>query len=740
MRPRTDADAVRFALSKTNDGFLFEQFAQAFLAAVVGYEFVPVGGLHDRGIDGLEYSSRRKDNASFVYQMSIEADPPKKLKKSLSALDKNDVEYGVFTFVTNRNFPDKDLAIDTAHEDHPGKSFRIYDAAWFASNIAANDAARRVYGEFVDRNLHEYNEPGRTIEFVEQVRDPRLYVFLRQQVDRQPSSQSLNKTVADALIIFALRGTDPNTGILRSRDEILSRIEEALGFRPQLLTAAIDRRLERLRMKQGRQINYHSRDDAYCLPFKTREQIRDANLHDEQLRTDFMEQTEATLQRHLSNEGVSVGDGPILVERTISKIFYQQGLEFADFILDKDQAASGVLEKSLSEIVSQVVSETASISSNRGKVERALQHTIRDIIYRGSEEQCEYVQRLSRTYMMLFLLRCDPKVASFFGTMASRLRLYVCTSILIPALSEHFLAAPQRRHAALLKGAHRKGVELIVTDSILDELVAHFRRIIRRYEEEFRHLEDVFTDDVQSLYVDEILIRAYFYAKQHGEVRTFAEFINNFVTYNLEHAREELSDLLSEEFGIRYSSDSPESIGVDPDEHQKLYEAVKKCKSDDEKAKNDADVILMVVTDRQRRNELGTSGPFGYATWWFSKDQRTQKALRTALGDKYPARCYMRPEFLNVYISLAPSAAEVSSAYERVFPSLVGVNISAQLPHDVIESVQQKLLEHRELRPARLRAVLRTLADELKVGRFTKADDALKHFLDEQLEAVDRGR
>ncbi len=52
-----DPEAMRYALKKIKDGFIFESFAQEFLSQKLGYEFIPAGGIKDRGIDGLEHVS-----------------------------------------------------------------------------------------------------------------------------------------------------------------------------------------------------------------------------------------------------------------------------------------------------------------------------------------------------------------------------------------------------------------------------------------------------------------------------------------------------------------------------------------------------------------------------------------------------------------------------------------------------------------------------------------------------------
>ncbi|AFG38308.1 hypothetical protein [Spirochaeta africana] len=61
---------LKATLKLFKDGFIFEEFAKAFLSAYYGEKFIPVGNVHDRGIDGLEHIIGRvtdKKNISSIY-------------------------------------------------------------------------------------------------------------------------------------------------------------------------------------------------------------------------------------------------------------------------------------------------------------------------------------------------------------------------------------------------------------------------------------------------------------------------------------------------------------------------------------------------------------------------------------------------------------------------------------------------------------------------------------------------
>lgn len=537
--------------------------------------------------------------------------------------------------------------------------------------------------------------------------------------------------LADTLILYCLEGTDPDKGIFKTKEEIKQDIAKYIKFDPKLLYNTIDRRLHELSEKP-RRIKYHSKAKAYCLPYETRLEIQERNLKDCDLYEKFKTEVESRLKTYLRNADLSVRDSFSLIESTINQLFYQQGLEFSDFVLHGENQEA--FEKELPDLISSVVDESHVVSKNKEGVKTSLLMTIRDVVYNGTMSQTLFLKRLSNTYMMLFLLQCDPKLCTFFNTMASKLNVYVCTSIIIPALSEFYLEPINKRHWNLLKGANSAGVTLVINETILSELISHFRMIKNKYESEYKDYEDLYLgDEIQTLYIDEIMIRAYFYSKMRNQTKSFYDFMDNFVNPGLVNADADLIEFLKEEFGIKFVSDSSLGIKIDIKEMDLLYKTLKDQKSFPAKAKNDAKLILTIYAIRELKNETASSGIFGYKTWWLSKDTVTQRAVNQVFKDKFKVSCYIRPDFLYNYISFAPSKGEVEAAYQELFPSLIGVNISFHLPSELISFIHQRIGEHKVKSHPRLKAILRDLAEKLKVDPHCRTRQYVHHYLDDQL-------
>ena len=707
-----DPRTFRLAISQIQDGMIFEEFANSFLSAVLGYQFIPVGGTKDRGIDGLQYLYHREKYNRRIFQSSIEKNAKSKIIRTLKTLSDNGLSCEVFTYVTNQRVRNLDVIIDEVY-DLFNINIRIYDSEWFAVRVNESGATINAYSTFVDSYLHEFRRPEKEFYVANLVGDPTLYVYLKQQWTENKDKLKLNQILADTLILFALEGTDPDENKFRTRNEINEVISKHIKYDIKLLDDVVSERLVYLAKKPNNKINFHKNISGYCLPYETRLQLKEKQMSNLALYNAFREQTSVILVRHLSSSSISVHNPIKLIDQTINKLFYDQGLEFADFINHGE--TRGTFEQDLPDLISRVVEDSSVISKNKEPVKNALLTTIRAIVYNGTVEQKEFLKSLSNTYMMLFLLQCEPKVATYFKSLASKLNVYVGNSIIVPALSEYYLEPRNRRQSNLLKGSHRAGVKMFVNESIIKELVGHFRKIVKVFNTEYKEYEEIYLENEQTVeYVPEILIRAYFYARQRGQVNTFDEYIETFLSLSFYDAEASMSEWLKHEFGIKFQHSDSLDLNLNNNEINKLTEALTPVRANKLTARNDAQLILTVFGLRKLNNEIGTGSIFGYRTWWLSKDMQTQRKVNEVF-DKYQVSCYLRPDFLRNYISLAPSRQEVDKLYDDMFPSLVGVNISARLPNAVVKCVNSYIHEYAKKNPARVKASLREMGEKLKI-------------------------
>lgn len=729
-------EQVPFVLSKIGDGWAFEDFAQQFLAAVTGRGFVPIGGIHDQGMDGLERAYVEKERHNFVYQISISQDARSKIRKTITVLRKEEIDVARLYYVTNREVRDS-FKIQSDMFEEFGALVDIYDVKWFKAHVNDSQGTVTAFRNFESTYLAEFQRPGKAFEILNVQGDPRVFVFLSQQFDSRRDSAQLEETLADSLILYALEGTDPNEGILRSRAEIIARISQITETEPEWLIPTIDKRLKVMSTKP-RRIRHHRKEDRYCLPYETRLEIQDKNIADRQLYENFRASVRQLVAAAISEQRleVDVDEVFILLEKVFHNLFRQQGLEFAEFVDTRDSKHS--VEESLVEIVEEVVDGSKVRPQLRGSISELLVTTIRKIVYSGTTEQLEFLRRLANTYRMLFLLQCDPEVIKYFDVMTANLQIYVDNSIIIPALSEYYLDEKNRRNWNLLTAAHDAGVTLLVNEYIIDELVSHINITIRNFLEIYKGEEDIYEDTDNIQYVDQILIRAYFHAKAAGKVTDFDEFIGTFTAGPPN--REDMILWLEDAFGVKYQSVSREEINIDPEAEEELYQALKEMKRSEPQARTDARQILLIYAHREKDIDSGINVVFGYRTWWLTTDTTTQRAWQLTVGRnaRFRTSPYIRADFLYNFITLAPSRAEVDAIYERIFPTLLGVNISYHLPSETSEMIRSLIQEfHKIAMKPVFRARLKSLANKLKSEPSrTKRQAAIQSFRDKFQQAA----
>lgn len=712
-------------LNLISDGFLFERLAQEFLTARLGHAFMASGGIKDKGIDGLEHVSGIEGSSKDIFQMSIDKNPGRKIRDTIIKLIKNNIEFDRLIYVTNQRINNHNEIIDTVFNSDK-VNLRIYDSKWIAFNVNNSQATETVISNFVKHNLHEYSKPGTGITISDYVKDPKLYVYLMQQYTNRKEIVDINNHLIDSLIMYALRDTDPDNDRLLSIDEIEDTVKKSLSFELKRLHAKVKKRLKFLTNKEDKKVNYHSKEGQYCLPYESRLEIIGNNSRDKKLYDDFQLEAESTIRKNLKLEGVQVQSLTSLLHKSIEKIYYRQGLEFSDFLLHG--GCGDAFEASLYDTVTEILEESNVIEKNKHKVQNALVSSIRDIVYNGSEQSKKYLKSLSKTYQMLFLLKCEPTLVEYFQSMAGKLCVYVCTSILVPAFSEIYLDKQNQRYWSLLKASRARGVRLVVNEIIVNELLSHLNGALQTFEMEYEDNLDFYSSEATEL-VDHIMVRAFIYALGENKVTDFASFLDNFISLGKPNNRQEIIDFLAEEFGIEYISDQHTDVQFDRNDYDLLVNELTKLKRSEKKAETDANIILTIFGIREKNNESKSSLD-GYRTWWLSSDTNTHKSVSKLFANKYPVSCYMRPDFLYNYVSFTPLKEDVTKVYETTFPNLLGVQISHHISPQVSRSIRKSIHDHKDKLDGRNKAKLRNLIDELKSNPDSNYIDGLSAIFD----------
>jgi hypothetical protein len=232
---------VEIALERS-DGASFEKFAQAFFAELSGVDFIPLGGLHDGGAEAFtEPGVFETKRAGHFWQASIQKTIRAKIRGTVKRL----VEYGrkltQLTYCTSIVVPNVDGEEDLLSEEL-GLRVKIRDQKYIVSHINHSPQTVQAFNSYLAPHLDFLKAIGGTtiVSYSPDLPARSLCVFLGQEVERRRGNTQLLEGVTDALILWALDGTDPEKGTFLSRGEILDRITNALPAAKQFIKGVLD--------------------------------------------------------------------------------------------------------------------------------------------------------------------------------------------------------------------------------------------------------------------------------------------------------------------------------------------------------------------------------------------------------------------------------------------------------------------------------------------------------------------
>ncbi len=720
MQRHIPADVVKIALDKA-EGFPFERFANAFYGPLIGTSFVPLGGTKDGGADARDGTLYEDGTRSeHYYQASVEADAESKIRRTVARLREFGREPKRLTYLTSRTVKYSDRA-ERALTAELDVTIDIRDGDYIALHVNGDSSTVHAFDEHL-RPYTEYLRQVGTSTLIapsKHVRSPAVYVFLSNEIQRRQGDQSLVDAVTDALALWALEGTDPDKGILRTEAEVLDRILAELPSVKSLVAPRLGRRLQTMSKKAypgGRAVRMHQTDGAFCLPYETRERIQDENTADEALRLRVLKSLDERL-RPAGLGDVGIRQAAEVALRTLQLTFEREGLEFAAFLTDAKPGEFATVTDGLR----QALAELGHTGKHGQLVGDGAFAVLRGVLYGSSEDERQYLQRLSRTYALLFTLNNEPRLLEYFQDMTGDFRLYVGADQILRALSEHYLEAGDQPTRNTLLLASRQGAKLILTEPVLEEVVSHFRSADMEHHNHVEAIEHRLDYELASQ-APQIMLRVYLYARLNPDLdrrqpRNWPAFVQQFLSHKTLHRSQAMDDMrqyLQATFGFAYESAADLENLVDLNQVDALAAQLAPAKNNNlTLARNDALMALAVYGRRHRRGETSRVTEFGWGTWWLTSETRILGLTRD-LVRQHNGRYVMRPDFLLNFLTLAPSAQAARETNATIFPSMLGIRLSRRMDQAAFDGLMDKVAEAENLDDARRAVEMAKFMNTLK--------------------------
>lgn len=728
MPTATLSDKLVSYLVQDIEGHHFERIVQALLSIRHGHNFEPLGGLKDGGADGLFIGtfSDPTDGKHFL-QVSKEENAKIKIIKTVERLRKVGRDVGGLTYWTHRKLPMRDVL-----EDELGKelktNIRVRDAASFLDLVNSNPQTIDWFKRNFSEAVHEILRNGSGAKSAGSIflDDPTVYTYLKFEVSERTDRSSLVIPVVDALIYWALRETNPDTGMLASTAEIKSKIARALPGAANVLVGHVAGRLVVLSKKDKdghERIRYYRNKDSFCLPHEMRIKLATNSATEELVLVEVL----ASLSERLREAGLSSGECEKVAVITLDVIyrhFHEQGLALAAFLekrLERIDFQEQVVEAEL-----QKAFDSELISP---KSYGAALHSLRGFFYHPNEIEVKFQKLLSKTSLLLISLKHSPQLIEYFNGMSAKFRLIVGSDILIKAVSEKFLPLQSQTITNLLKSIKEAGATLILTEPVVTEFYTHLYSTHLEFKNHYASREPYLTGAVVSQ-CDRIFIRTYFHAKQQGLVKGWRSFIENVVDFDLIDSKSPKAELqvracLEKAFGMDFLADDDLLAGVRSEQLNVLASELRARNAEKHVmlAMNDAALVLSVYAQRRHFKEVSKYDGFGIGTWWLTKETKvlnyTAEIVRSE-GTPY----IMRPEFLLNFLNLSPKV-EISAQSRELLPSHVGLQLGQHLADYQMERLLSAVEEWKDLPRERVEIKVTEFADRLKYDRLKRYQSSL---------------
>lgn len=722
-------DLIRIALSRTS-GADFEKFALQFLATRLGPRFVPLGGQRDGGADGLINDTLYKhpNQPRTFMQASIEQNYRSKVRRTIERLNDFGRNPNRLLYITNQFIP----IIDKAAEElitELDVVIDIQDGNYIMNHISADSGSIAAYYEHLHHCTLFLEGVGRSSVLVpsQHVSEPHVYTYLVGELDRRSSGGSFTDGVVDALIIFALEGTDPAQDIMMSEDEIRSTIIKKLPAAESILAKRLRKRLEAISTKSIRRIKWHKKEDRWVLPYEQRKELNQASVEDEALRLRVYQ--ELSEQFNTMNQVCDLDPNRLseLTLKTVQLAFEEDGLSFSRFLEDQSPEDSTPF---ISDALKSVIDDAQLTGDERSQTVEAISKALRSLFYSSTPSQRTLLQRISRAYAIAFALNGEPRVLKYFDESISNTWLYVGADILILALSERYIQPEDQHTRNLLKSASTAGATLILTAPVLEEILGHLRGSDSEYQNYIEPIGGIDSYEI-ARQVPKILVRAFLYTQIIGDSpgpKSWGEFVNQFCNYPDLHnqsAEIQLKRYLTTQFGLRFEDwEQIRSICTD-ERHELLTDSIKDLKSSGFLAGNDAYMYQLVTHRRSNRSEERKMSEYGFQTWWLSSGEGA--AVRAmARADRATHNILMRPGFLAKFIQLAPSASVARQSLSEFLPSLLGIKLARRVAEEDFHKLIDTVKEAESLEEGSRSSKIADFNDQLKAVQYREFDERFK--------------
>jgi hypothetical protein len=725
-------DELFFYLMARLTGNRFESFAKQIFSVIFGENFIPLGGIHDGGADGVmsSYIQEVQGKADTFIQFSITNDLKTKIKDTIESLKKSGRSPNQIIYATNKAIPKSDQISSEIFQEY-SIFVQFRDIERIKNYVNTDEKANSIFYQFFESEianlLHAASSQISTVgEFA---KDPTILVFLNYELKNQNTNDHLNMNVLDALIYWALKDTDPDKDIKLTRSEIKISIEDIFPTAKSILMPNFNRRIDELsnrKLNNSPRLRSYKKSDQFCLPFEMRQILASEAsgivIQQERFLQSLVNRIRSENFNNMTNKVEETCKN--LIYLTVHHYFADQGLILSAYLenkVSKMQISDLIVE----DIMSTVLSEMEHKSNLSPELFGICLSILREVFYNFTPDEHKYMSYLSKTSCLLVTLQSAPRLLEYFNKMGGNFNLIIGSDMIIKSISEYFLEKEYQQVTNMLMLCRQLGSKLILTEPVLDEVFTH----LHATDLEFRNYyfeQQAYIKSSDILSCNRILIRSYLSSRQEKKNQeSWNSFINQYLDPDgLKNkssiAHQSLGSLLMQQFNMIYMS-KLELESITPiDKVKNLANELDNFRQSkrEELSYNDALLTYATYALRGKNKESGIYDGFGFRTWWLTKETQVLKFTDNLVESELGVPYIMRPEFILNFITLAPKAVSMRKAFINFLPTTAGLQLGQHLSSEVMHSILETASEWAKLKPERVNTMISEKINKLQQDRY----------------------
>lgn len=702
----------------------FEIWVQKVLQVTEGYKFEPTGGMHDGGQDG--FIRAIQGSTDHFVQISKQENTRAKIRTTIEDIRKTRTIRRLI-YVTSQSEPQRDI-LEARWSKEFSVRIEIRDRRWLLIQASLYDELRDSLYGYVRSLIDSLQRAGTVKKELNYSDRLSILTYLEAEAHSLPSSENFQNLCLDTIIYDCLIGTNPQKGIFKTLEVIETELKQNS---PKVISKAPTSVSERLNFLSSKgnlpRIRKHP-GDKYALPYEVRNQFDSNNLALKTREDAFIASVSKRVDEECKGKNEAIRDHIAPAVRfAIVETFRRQAMNFAS-------SFSEISSDPNIEVFSIFNSYFDSVSVRPELVEESkdtASNVFRRICYSSNQDEREYLELLLKYFSVKFLMDGDVAVTQYFSEMATRLRIYLGTDVIVRCLSETFVRDRSRGMINALKTLQSAGVNLNITRQVVNETFSHIHTTYLTFRNDYESWYRLGSLDAAKN-CDRILIRAFFYAYFEPEGHTrrprdWSDFLNQMgnASWFTDPKRniDDFGSFLVDKFGFEFTELQELTMKIDNDLAQTVADDILAAREKESTsgnqilALNDAQMALYINAERQERKERITNNLYGYDTWWMTEETHVLRILkRHGQHDDV----VMLPQFLINHYILDPSRRRSVRENGAITPTLFGLRITDRVEPREMKKFLRAVGEFAELDEASARARIRSAAITLKKSRTSR--------------------